>query len=146
MSRSESFAFCVEEKNRKSQQRFFRNLINSLESKQLSKKNKSRSKYRTDSSSSRCYRSDHRHQHIGENARYLHNDHHTFDRAVDWLALPFFAFLFFLVLASPELDRRWAKYIPHEQYRWLAKGLLFFVIIYILDRAIDQWRIDTFLE
>ena len=71
---------------------------------------------------------------------------HPMHRVVDWLVLPFFAFVFFLILSSPDLDRAWSKYIPQPGYRWLAKGLLFFIIIYILDRAITQWRIDNFRD
>ncbi len=83
---------------------------------------------------------------IYDNTRCSNDDHHGIHRIVDWLALGFFAFLFFLIFTDPAFDRSWCKYISHPGYRWLAKGLLFFVIILVLDRAIENWRMDTFIE
>ncbi len=125
---------------------FFENLLNSLETKSsVERKNISPTNDNYHNKSRRCRRSTQRRKKIVDQVCHDEKCHPT-HRVVDWLVLPFFAFVFFLILASPDLDRILSKHIPQVGYRWLAKGLLFFIIIYLLDRAITQWRIDTFSE
>ena len=145
-------------KNGPDRRLLFENLINSLDGESsIASENISSTNDNHCNQSRRSRQSRRNHRHRQRNSSkpckgsitdhvYCDEKCHPMHRTVDWLALPFLAFVFFLILSSPELDRAWCKYIPQVGYRWLAKGLLFFIIIYLLDRAITQWRLDTFHE
>ena len=70
--------------------------------------------------------------------------HHGAHRAVDWLALPFSLFIIYLILTLPYIYR--SRYGKKTIYYWFASGLIFLIIVFFFDRAIDNWRLHQFRE
>jgi hypothetical protein len=55
-------------------------------------------------------------------------------RSVEFFSLAFMATLIFIILQLPPVEAYFVTYIPDYEYRFVAKSLLFFVLIYIIDR------------
>lgn len=57
-------------------------------------------------------------------------------RSVELFAMAIVATLVFIFLQLPPVEAWLARYIPDFEYRLISKALLFFVIVYLLDRLI----------
>lgn len=63
-------------------------------------------------------------------------------KAINYIALALISAILFLVLNFPAVDNALAMLIPNCGARLLFKTLIFFLIIYLIDRAICEWRTD----
>ena len=59
-----------------------------------------------------------------------------------WM-LPILTMIFFIILSLPSVDAFFAVEIPNFYYRLYVKALILFVIVYILDRLIENWSINN---
>lgn len=57
-------------------------------------------------------------------------------RSVELFAMAIAATLVFIFLQLPPVEAWLERYIPNFEYRLISKALLFFVIVYLLDRLI----------
>ena len=55
-------------------------------------------------------------------------------RTVELFAMAIMVTLVFIFLQLPPVEAWFARYIPDFEYRLITKALLFFVIVYLLDR------------
>ena len=63
-------------------------------------------------------------------------------RTVELFGLAFMATLVFIFFQLPPVEDWLTRYIPDFEYRLITKILLFFVIVYIIDRLIVYIRND----
>jgi hypothetical protein len=62
-----------------------------------------------------------------------------YDKIFDLLVLAIIATFMFILLSMKEMDDTLYIYIPDQTYRTIAKGLIFFVSIFILNLVIFHW-------
>ena len=67
----------------------------------------------------------------------------TTSKVIHYLAVAVIGALLFIILSLPQVDAALAVYIPDLYHRIIAKGLIFLVVIYLLDRAISNWRLNN---
>jgi hypothetical protein len=61
-------------------------------------------------------------------------------RSVEFFALALAATVVYVILQLPSVDAWFTRYIPDFEYRLATKALLFFVIVYLLDRLVIRIR------
>lgn len=64
------------------------------------------------------------------------------DKIINFLLICTTAAVLFLLLSLPSVDHWMSCSIPNFYYRLLIKALIIFVVMYILDRILEYWRID----
>ena len=64
------------------------------------------------------------------------------DKSINYLALAIILTLIFILLLLPGIDNILACLIPDFCQRFLFKVLLFFLLVYLFDRIITEWRND----
>lgn len=57
-------------------------------------------------------------------------------RSVEFFSLAIMATLVYIFLQLPPVEAWFERYIPDFEYRLISKAILFFVIVYILDRLV----------
>ena len=62
------------------------------------------------------------------------------DKVVNFLGLALVATFIFILISFPYVDIWFSRYVPNPYARLLAKAFLFFVLIYILDLAVSDWK------
>lgn len=67
----------------------------------------------------------------------------AFIRFTNALAIPVIATIFFILLSIRALDDLMAQIIPDFTYRLVVKSIIFFLLIWLLDTLIDNWRKDV---
>jgi len=56
------------------------------------------------------------------------------------LAMAFFATLLFVLFTLPGVNAWFTSIIPNPSYRIIFQALVFFLIIFLLDRWLESWR------
>lgn len=64
------------------------------------------------------------------------------DKSINYIAFAIIAAIIFFILWIPAVDNALRGVVPDYTMRLLFKTLLFFLIIYLLDRAFCNWRQD----
>lgn len=61
---------------------------------------------------------------------------HVLVKSVELFTLAFLATVFYILLSLPVVEDWFRCYIPNYEYRFITKAVLFFVVIYLLDRLV----------
>ena len=74
-----------------------------------------------------------------------HGDKHppcmsTVSRVANLWAVALTGAVLFVALSAPPVDRFFAAYVPNPTYRLVAKALIIFLILYIVDFYTSNWR------
>jgi len=64
------------------------------------------------------------------------------NKSVNYIAFALIATLIFIILNIPWVDNCLAQLIPNCFSRFLFKAIIFFLLIYLLDRIICNWRAE----
>ena len=68
-------------------------------------------------------------------------DNSTFSKGVNILTMAIVSTILFVVLSLSIVDDWLAIYIPDYTFRLIAKAVLFFIIIYVVDLQLVSWRL-----
>lgn len=61
---------------------------------------------------------------------------HILVKSVELFTLAFLATVFYILLGLPVVENWFICNIPDYEYRFITKAILFFVVIYLLDRLV----------
>ncbi len=66
------------------------------------------------------------------------------DRFVSLFLVSIIAAITFVILFLKPVDQWFEKNIPNSEYRLFAKALILFVVVFIADAAVSDWRFEKF--
>ena len=62
------------------------------------------------------------------------------DRTINYYLVSIGGVVTFIILSLEPVDRGLAELIPNKIRRLIFKAVIFFVVIYLLDRWVESWR------
>jgi len=64
------------------------------------------------------------------------------DKYINYVVLALIATILFIILNIPCIDKILAQIVPDCLSRLIFKAIIFFLIIYLIDRIISNWRAE----
>lgn len=72
------------------------------------------------------------------------NNESEFDRFVGLFLVSIVAAILLVILFLRPVDSWFVKNIPNYEYRLCAKALILFVVVFIVNALITDWRVNSF--
>jgi hypothetical protein len=65
------------------------------------------------------------------------------EKALYYFALAGMSTIFFIVFTQQSVNELIGTYVPNPSYRYIAIILLFFIVTYLFDRFVENWRLEN---